>query len=99
MSKGSKRRPASVSKEEQDIRHDLAFGPELTKQDAVRCYICNGGACICCDEDEDGKEWWAAHCMNCDNTIGKPGYYDPCAHSKKEAIIRWNYLNEPSKTI
>lgn len=52
------------------------------------CRDCNHGVCIC----EDGGQW-AAHCMGCDNQIGKPGYYDPCAATKEEAIQRWNHQN------
>ena len=60
----------------------------------VRCKECGGKACICSDENF-GKIAWAAHCMDCDNTIGDRGYYDPCAKSKDEAIQRWNELNKP----
>ena len=60
----------------------------------VRCKECGGKVCICCGTD-DGK--WAAHCMDCDNSIGKRGYYDPCAKSEKEAGELWVKLNSPDK--
>ena len=53
------------------------------------CKICGGKACIC---EDDGK--WAAHCMECDNCIGRKGFYDPCCDSEYEATIMWNMLNE-----
>ncbi len=55
----------------------------------VRCKECGHKACIC----SDGINKWAAHCMECDNTIGCRGYYDPCAKSEEEAIRLWNELN------
>lgn len=55
----------------------------------IRCKECNDKACVCSD---GGK--WAAHCMTCDNCIGKRGTYDPCAKTKKEAVILWNELNK-----
>lgn len=56
------------------------------------CKECGSGCCVC--EFEGGS--WAAHCMDCDNTIGKRGYYDPCANSEKEAVDMWNALNQDS---
>lgn len=53
-----------------------------------RCDECGDRACIC---EDDGM--WAAHCMLCDKSIGKAGYYDPCASSKAEAIKLWNDIN------
>ena len=58
-----------------------------------RCIECGAGVCVCSDEYE-GKEYWAAHCMNCDNSIGKRGFYDPCATSKEEAEKLWTNLNK-----
>lgn len=54
----------------------------------VPCKDCGSQPCIC----EDGG-MWAAHCMGCDNSIGQPGFYDPCALTKEEAEIRWNKMN------
>jgi hypothetical protein len=31
--------------------------------------------------------------MDCDNCIGEPGTYDPCAKTEAEAVERWNKLN------
>jgi len=53
------------------------------------CCECGGKPCIC--EGEDGM--WAAHCMDCDNTIGRRGFYDACASTEEEAEIRWNKMN------
>jgi len=53
-----------------------------------RCIRCNGKVCVCMD---CGK--WAAHCMDCDNSIGKEGYYDPCAKSRDVAEKMWIYQN------
>jgi len=55
----------------------------------VRCKECGGKVCVC----NDGPNKWAAHCMDCDNSIGKRGYYNPCAKSKFEAISLWSKLN------
>lgn len=55
----------------------------------VKCKKCGSKPCICSD---NGK--WAAHCMSCNNQIGEPGLYDPCANSKQEATELWNKLNE-----
>jgi len=55
----------------------------------VRCKECGGGVCIC---SHDPKHW-AAHCMDCDNAIGKIGFYDPCASSEIEAGRAWIKLN------
>ena len=66
----------------------------MEKMEISRCKECNGKACICDDIDSIK---WAAHCMNCDNTIGVRGYYDPCAKSREEAIMKWNKLNEKEK--
>ena len=54
---------------------------------AYRC-TCGGRVCIC---GEDGYGW-AAHCMDCDISIGKMGYYDPCAKTEYEACRLWNEL-------
>lgn len=54
----------------------------------VRCSLCDDSCCVC----EDGGKW-AAHCMLCDNAIGKPGFYSPCADSEQEAVQLWNQLN------
>jgi hypothetical protein len=32
--------------------------------------------------------------MDCDNSIGVRGYYDPCARSAKEAGEMWVVLNQ-----
>ncbi len=62
---------------------------ELSKNTKLpRCIRCGGKVCICSDV---GK--WAAHCMDCDNNIGKEGYYDPCAVSKQVAEFMWIYQN------
>jgi hypothetical protein len=53
-----------------------------------RCKECDGKVCVC---EFEGK--WAAHCMDCDNTIGERGTYDPCADSRGDAIARWDSLN------
>lgn len=55
----------------------------------VRCVECGGGVCICSHSDTE----WAAHCMDCDNAIGKIGFYDPCAKSQEEAEEMWIKLN------
>lgn len=52
------------------------------------CRECSGKPCIC----ESGG-LWAAHCMDCDNQIGEPGYYDSCCATQMEAIDRWNHQN------
>lgn len=56
----------------------------------VRRSKCGGGVCIC----QHSKTEWAAHCMDCDNSIGVRGYYDPCARSAKEAGEMWVVLNQ-----
>ena len=56
-----------------------------------RCKKCGDKACVCCDSFQSGK--WAAHCMTCEHSIGKIGYYDPCADSEDEAIKLWNEIN------
>lgn len=61
----------------------------------INCKECGGKPCIC----TDGFARWAAHCMECDNAIGKPGYYDPCAESEEEAIKMWNNLNKPTGKV
>ena len=58
------------------------------KKTIASCKDCEGKPCICEYEDK-----WAAHCMDCDNSIGEPGVYDACADSEEEAIERWNELN------
>ena len=62
------------------------------KVEPYNCSECGSKACICSDHI-NGNIHWAAHCMDCDNTIGERGFYDPCASSKREAIERWNNLN------
>ena len=69
-------------------------------KDLPRC-VCGGGVCVCGMDLEEAEEhygvglkattrWgWAAHCMNCDVAIGKPGYYDPCASSEEDARRQW----------
>ena len=54
----------------------------------LRCTEGGGKACICSDGGV-----WAAHCQDCDNTIGERGYYDPCAKSEQSAVEMWNELN------
>ncbi len=58
--------------------------------EAVLCIECGGSVCIC----EDGGRW-AAHCMDCDNAIGKRGVYDPCAATREDAERQWAALNAP----
>lgn len=62
--------------------------------DTVKCIECGDGACVCCcEERRTHKEKWSAHCMTCDNSTGKRGYYDPCHDSEEEAIAAWNTQN------
>lgn len=57
--------------------------------DLPRCKDCGDKVCVC---EHEGM--WAAHCRTCNNAIGNnPGYYDPCANSKNEAIVMWIKLN------
>ena len=60
----------------------------------VACKECGSGCCVC---ECEGS--WAAHCMTCENTIGKRGFYDPCANSKEEAIAKWNEINNAQLVI
>lgn len=60
----------------------------------AKCIECGGGVCIC----NSGPRRWAAHCMDCNNTIGVRGFYDPCAKSEKEARERWDKLNSTKQT-
>lgn len=62
----------------------------IKRRDLPRCKECGDGVCICGDDDGG----WAAHCMTCDNTIGRRGYYDPCAGCKEQAQRMWIKLNE-----
>ena len=55
----------------------------------VPCNECGGQPCICMF----GASAWAAHCMDCENTIGKRGFYDPCATSEEDAETKWNEMN------
>lgn len=54
----------------------------------IPCSVCGEPPCIC---ESEGK--WAAHCMNCDNTTGEKGTYDPIYGSKSMAILGWNLKN------
>ena len=76
--------------------------PDCFKE-ILRCKECGGRPCICCGSsvkcDDSGCTLcstgkWAAHCMECDNAIGKKGVHDNCADSQKQAIDMWNKLNE-----
>ena len=79
----------------------------MKSKDLPRC-ICGAGVCICgMDMDEAVEHYgydkgrtrfgWAAHCMDCDVAIGKPGYYDPCANSQDQAERRWIKLIDELK--
>lgn len=57
--------------------------------ETIKCIECGNNACVCQDDDK-----WAAHCMTCDNSIGKRGYYHAVADSEAEAIRLWNDLNK-----
>ena len=66
----------------------MNFNAHNIESFAFRCIECGDRVCACSHGDN-----WAAHCMSCDNSIGKRGYYDPCAKSQYEAIRLWNELN------
>jgi len=73
-----------------NLRDNSFMDPDPNRIDPekVRCKGCGAKVCIC-----PFGEKWAAHCMDCDNSIGKRGYYDPCADSEKEAGFLWMQLN------
>jgi hypothetical protein len=70
------------------LKENVMINPE-----EVRCKECGGKVCICCASEIQ----WAAHCMDCDNSIGVRGYYDPCATSEEEAGELWIKLNTKVK--
>ena len=80
------------------VRHDaakeelpIAIFPTQPScfREIKRCKECGGMPCIC---SSGGK--WAAHCMECDNSIGEKGYHDNCADSHEQACQMWNELNK-----
>ena len=73
-----------------DMRSDaMKQDHEQATVPLAKCRNCGGKPCIC--RGPEGT--WAAHCMDCDNGIGQPGFIDHCALTEAEAEVRWNKLN------
>lgn len=74
------------------VKAIILFEKSIAKEalTVVKCKECGGKVCIC----KGGSRLWAAHCQDCDNSIGEPGVYEPCMPTKDEAIKEWNKQNE-----
>ena len=64
---------------------------------ALACIMCEESfPCVCTMEDKDGKEYWLAHCMNCNWSLSKDGHMgsrETSGKTEEEAISKWNEIN------
>lgn len=80
--KGSGRRQSQISYKEESIRYDLAFRDE---PDPAECKECGAELLITQGMTE---EFFTVGCSNCEVIVEEE------CHSRKEAVIRWNYENK-----